>query len=42
MSASAIMMMILSIVLVWGGMVAAVVNLMRRSGKVPGETQRDL
>lgn len=42
MSASAVVMMAASIALVWGGLVAAVVNLMRSRDPVPNEANRDL
>lgn len=42
MSASAVIMMIVSIVLVWGGLVVAIVHLKRSPAAVPGEIDRDL
>lgn len=42
MSASAVVMMLLSIVLVWGGLGAAIVNLTRSREALPSETHRDL
>ena len=42
MNTSAIVMMIVAILLVWGGLVAAILSLRNRTTPGPGETRRDL
>ncbi|WP_372594260.1 methionine/alanine import family NSS transporter small subunit [Actinotalea sp.] len=42
MSGSAVVMMIVAMVVIWGGLGLAVVNLSRYSGEEPGEAPRDL
>jgi hypothetical protein len=42
MSGSALAMMALSVLVIWGGLGLAVLNLTRYRGEEPGETMRDL
>lgn len=42
MSAPAILMMLLSMVVLWGGLALAIVNLLRYPGPEPGQVRRDL
>ncbi len=42
MSGSALVMMVLSMLVIWGGLELAVLNLTRYRGEEPGETMRDL
>ncbi len=42
MSGPAVVMMIVAMVVIWGGLGLAVVNLSRYRGEEPGETARDL
>ena len=42
MNPSAIVMMVVAILLVWGGLVAAILSLRNRSTPRAGETRRDL
>lgn len=42
MSTSAVLMMILAMVVIWGGLVAAIVSLRRRPTPKASETRRDL
>ena len=42
MSGDAIAMMVVAIVVLWGGLGAAIVNIVRFKGSEPRETMRDL
>ena len=42
MSGDAIAMMVLAIAVLWGGLGAAIVNIVRFKGREPQETMRDL
>lgn len=42
MSVDAIVMMVVAMVVLWGGLGAAIVNIVRFTGRSPGETMRDL
>lgn len=42
MSASAVVMLIVAALVIWGGLALAIVNLLRYSGEEPGEVRRDL
>lgn len=42
MSGDAIVMMVVAMVVLWGGLAAAIVNIVRFKGPEPTETMRDL
>lgn len=42
MTAGAIVMMVVSMVVLWGGLAAAIVNIVRFKGPEPRESMRDL
>jgi hypothetical protein len=42
MSADAVVMMVVSMVVLWGGLAAAIVNIVRFRGVEPSESMRDL
>lgn len=42
MSGSAVVMMVVAMLVIWGGLALAVVNIRRYPGKEPGEVRRDL
>ncbi|GEK79418.1 methionine/alanine import family NSS transporter small subunit [Agrococcus baldri] len=42
MTAGAIAMMVVAMVVLWGGLAAAIVNIVRFKGPEPGESMRDL
>jgi hypothetical protein len=42
MSGAAIVMMLVAMLVIWGGLALAVLNLLRYQGEEPGEVRRDL
>ena len=42
MTADAIVMMVVSMIVLWGGLAAAIVNIVRFRGVEPSESMRDL
>lgn len=42
MNTSAVVMLIVAILVIWGGLTLAIVNLLRYPGEEPGEVRRDL
>lgn len=42
MTTGAIVMMVVSMLVLWGGLAAAIVNIVRFKGPQPGDAQRDL
>jgi hypothetical protein len=42
MSGAAIVMMLVAMLVIWGGLALAVLNLLRYHGEEPGEVRRDL
>lgn len=42
MTIGAIVMMVVSMIVLWGGLAAAIVNIVRFKGPEPGDSMRDL